>query len=96
MKIKKLKGAIILLKVYMIQNIMHKKLNIILPGLGDSGGIKVIKKYQELLTELGWDVIIYCPVKSYNLHRYKFAFKNLVHQIYCTLKTIFEINKKKI
>lgn len=80
----------------MIQkNIMHKKLNIILPGLGDSGGIKVIKKYRELLTELGWDVIIYCPVKSYNLHRYKFAFKNLVHQIYCTLKTIFEINKKE-
>jgi hypothetical protein len=36
----------------MIQkNIMHKKLNIILPGLGDSGGIRFVKQYQKLLIE---------------------------------------------
>lgn len=77
------------------ESIMSKKLNIILPGLGDSGGIRVMKKYQELLSGLGWDVIIYCPVKSYNLHRYKSSLKNLIHQVYCTLKVIFEINRKE-
>ena len=61
---------------------MNKKINIILPGLGNSGGIIVIKKYAEMLSEIGWDVVIYSPVKAYNLHRYKNEFKNLIHQIY--------------
>ena len=73
---------------------MNKKINIILPGLGNSGGIIVIKKYAEMLSEVGWDVVIYSPVKAYNLHRYKSEFENLIHQIYCTIKTVLELRSK--
>lgn len=71
-----------------------KKINIILPGLGDSGGIQVVKKYKELMEKDGWDVIIYAPLKAYNLHRYRSNIKNKIHQIYCTIKTIPEIKSK--
>lgn len=67
-----------------------KKLNIVLPGLGASGGMEVVKKYKDLLTQKGWDVIIYAPIRAYNLHRYNSAIKNWIHQIYCTLKTLKE------
>lgn len=72
-----------------------KKLNIVLPGLGASGGIDVIKKYKELLSKKGWDVIIYAPVRAYNLHRYKSAIKNWIHQVYCTFKTLKEKKNKR-
>ena len=71
-----------------------KKINIILPGLGDSGGIQVVKKYKELMEKDGWDVIIYAPLKAYNLHRYRSNIKNKIHQIYCTIKTIPDIKRK--
>ena len=71
-----------------------KKINIILPGLGVSGGIQVVKKYKELMEKDGWDVIIYAPLKAYNLHRYRSNIKNKIHQIYCTIKTIPEIKRK--
>lgn len=77
-----------------MQENIKLKLNIILPGLGDSGGIQIVKKYKDLLEKQGWDVIIYAPIKAYNLHRYKSNAKNIVHQIYCTIKTICEINGK--
>ena len=74
---------------------MKKTINFILPGLGDSGGMFVVKKYSEMLKNAGWDVVIYCPIEAYNVHRYKSRLKNLIHQWYCTLKTISEINSKK-
>lgn len=73
----------------------RNKINIILPGLGDSGGIKVIYIYKELLEKSGWDVVIYATIVQNNLHRYSSKIKNLAHQIYCTEKVFFEKNNKK-
>lgn len=72
-----------------------RKLNIILPGLGTSGGIKVIYKYKQLLEKDGWDVEIYSSIFANNLHRYTSPFKNIAHQIYCTGKSFAETRKKK-
>lgn len=71
------------------------KINIIMPGLGDSGGIKVIQRYAEMMTASGEDVCVYCPIKAYNLHRYKSEIKNKIHQIYCTVKTLIACLKKE-
>ncbi len=72
-----------------------KKLNIILPGLGESGGMDVVKKYKELLSKRGWDVIIYAPIRAYNLHRYSSVIKNWIHKVYCTFKTLREKKYKR-
>ena len=66
------------------------KINFIMPGLGDSGGMKVIRTYAELMKKAGEDVVIYCPIKALNLHRYNSKLKNTIHQFYCTLKTLLE------
>lgn len=71
------------------------KINIIMPGLGDSGGIKVIQRYAEMMSASGEDVCVYCPIKAYNLHRYKSEIKNKIHQIYCTVKTLITCLKKE-
>lgn len=71
------------------------KINFILPGLGDSGGIKVVMKYASLLNGQGIDTVVYCPMLAYNLHRYSSHVKNRIHQLYCTVKTIAEKNSKK-
>ncbi|MFK5655762.1 hypothetical protein ACIA4K_04010 [Lactobacillus delbrueckii subsp. bulgaricus] len=47
------------------------RVNFILPGLGDSGGIQVVKKYAELFREKGIDVVIYSSVIADDLHRYQ-------------------------
>ena len=70
------------------------KINFIMPGLGDSGGIKVIRNYAAMMNAAGEDVIIYCPIKAYNLHRYESSIKNIMHQIYCTVKTILSVITK--
>lgn len=70
------------------------KINFIMPGLGESGGMNVIRTYAELMKKKGEDVVIYCPVKAFNLHRYTSKPKNKVHQFYCTLKTVLEIITK--
>ena len=64
------------------------KINFILPSIGDSGGIKVVEKYAELLASHGHDVIIYKSIKAFNMHRYDSNIKNIVHQIYCSGKAI--------
>ncbi len=72
------------------------KINFILPGLGDSGGIKVALIYAKLISNHGHDVIIYSQIKGYNLGRYDKQMINKVHQLYCTLKTISQyVNSKK-
>lgn len=70
------------------------KVNFICPGLGDSGGIKVVEKYAELLNERGVDTIIYSSIRSSNVHRYQSSLKNALHQVYCTAKAIPEIKRK--
>lgn len=74
------------------------KVNFILPGLGDSGGIKVVNKYAELFKNRNIDVIIYASILSNNLHRYNSPIKNIIHQTYCTGKTVGTAlsNKKSI
>ena len=64
------------------------KINFIMPGLGDSGGIKVVRRYASMMNDRGIDVIVYSPIKAYNFHRYTSSIKNKMHQIYCTFKTI--------
>lgn len=63
------------------------RVNFILPGLGDSGGIQVVDKYAEIFREKGIDVVIYSSVIADNLHRYPNRLKNKAHQSYCTWKT---------
>jgi hypothetical protein len=60
------------------------RVNFIIPGLGDSGGIQVVKKYAELFRERGIDVVIYSSVIADDLHRYPIRYKeqstsNLLH-----------------
>lgn len=71
------------------------KINFIMPGLGDSGGIKVVRKYVSMMSEKGIDVIIYSPVKAYNLYRYKSKLKNKIHQFYCTIKNVYTFMKNE-
>ena len=71
------------------------KINIILPMLAKSGGADVIYKYTELLTAHGHDVVIYKPVVAFNLRRYKSRLTNRIHQLYCSLKGISKIGKKR-
>ena len=69
------------------------KINIIMPGLGKSGGQIVLKRYADELSELGNDVVIYCPIIAYNLHRYKNPLTNIIHKLYCTSKNIIQLKK---
>ena len=71
------------------------KINFVLPGLGDSGGIRVVKEYTKLFNEMGIDTCIYCPVLADNLHRYARGSKNILHQIYCTAKTLIHMYRKQ-
>lgn len=69
------------------------KINFVLPALGQSGGMDVIYKYADLLSNRGHDVIVYKEIKARNMLRYKSKFKNLLHCYYCTIKGIVFINK---
>lgn len=71
------------------------RVNFILPGLGDSGGIKVVRKYVELMKKRDVDVCIYCSLIADNLHRYPSGLLNLVHQVYCTLKLFWVALRNK-
>lgn len=71
------------------------KVNFICPGLGDSGGIKVVEKYAELFKARGIDVVVYSPIIGSNVHRYQSSLVNKIHQAYCTIKTIPAIKIKR-
>lgn len=62
------------------------KISFILPSIGDSGGIKVVNKYAELLANRGHDIVIYKSIIAFNMHRYKYKIQNIIHQIYCSIK----------
>ena len=68
-------------------------IDFILPPIGSSGGIDVVYKYADLLIKRGHDVRVYKKIKASNMHRYKSAFVNGIHQAYCTVKTIFNYKK---
>lgn len=69
------------------------KVNFVLPPIGSSGGIDVIYKYVDLLQKSGYDVCVYKAILANNMHRYHSNVKNIIHQIYCTAKTVFEKEK---
>ena len=69
------------------------KVNFVLPPIGSSGGIDVIYKYVDLLQKSGYDVCVYKAIQANNMHRYHSNVKNIIHQIYCTAKTVFEKEK---
>ena len=71
------------------------KINFILPSIGNSGGIDVVQKYADIMSIMGHDVVIYKEILSPNLHRYKSALKNKMHQGWCSLKSLTGIGKKK-
>ena len=71
------------------------KVNFILPPIGSSGGIDVVYKYVDLLQKGGHDVCVYKAMQASNMHRYHSNTKNIIHQIYCTVKTVFEKEKYK-
>jgi glycosyltransferase involved in cell wall biosynthesis len=68
-------------------------INFVLTSIGASGGIDVVYKYVDMLTERGHDVCVYKEIQASNMHRYDSKAKNLLHQAYCTLKAY--IQKKK-
>ena len=68
-------------------------IDFILPPIGSSGGIDVVYKYADLLIKRGHDVRVYKEIKASNMHRYKSAFVNGIHQAYCTVKAIFNYKK---
>ena len=63
-------------------------INFVLPSIGASGGIDVVYKYVELLTLRGHDVCVYKELCASNMHRYQSKLKNLIHQIYCSVKAV--------
>ena len=71
------------------------QINFILPAMGNSGGIDVVYKYASLLREEGHSVTIYKEIIGRNMHRYKSGIKNLMHCIYCTVKSIVTVKKNK-
>lgn len=71
------------------------KINIVLPSIGVSGGINVIYKYVDLLSERGHDVCVYKEYLASNMHRYESKVKNTIHQCYCTFKAVLQKDKWK-
>lgn len=72
------------------------KINFIMSGLGDSGGMKVVRRYAEELDKLGNEVVIYCPMIAYNLHRYGSSVKNYIHKAYCTGKILIQKKNNRL
>lgn len=48
--------------------IKENRINFVLPSLGESGGLKVIYKYSELMRLRGYDVFLYFPIIPYKLN----------------------------
>lgn len=71
------------------------KINIVMPSIGNSGGIDVVYKYVYLLKKRGHDVCVYKELKAVNICRYSSKMKNYLHQVYCTLKACVQKNKGK-
>lgn len=71
------------------------KINIIIPGVGLSGGIRVLFKYSELLKKLGHDIVFYTPIKAYDVKNYQNELTNFRHVITNTIKRFYSYEIKK-
>lgn len=71
------------------------KINIIIPGIGLSGGIRVLFKYAELLNKNDVDVLFYTPILAYDVHNCNSILINKAHVITNTCKRINAYRIKK-
>lgn len=78
----------------MIESIM--KINIIIPGVGLTGGIRVVFKYSELLEKAGHNVVFYTPIKAYDVKNHKSELINFRHVITNSLKRFYLYKVRKI
>ena len=71
-------------------------INIIVPGIGLSGGMRVLFQYGEMLKAKGHDIIFYTPLKAYDVQNNKSIILNKMHVVTNTIKRIYgyEIKKK--
>lgn len=70
------------------------KVNFIMPGLGDSGGMKVVYKYAKLLRNLNVNVKIYSAILPPTSYKFSSKLANHIHQLYCLLKTFLFVKDK--
>lgn len=73
------------------------KINVIIPGIGLSGGIRVLFRYAELLNEKNHDVVFYTPLLAYDVKNCNSEFLNKLHVISNSLKRVstYKIKKKQ-
>lgn len=73
------------------------KINIIIPGIGLSGGIRVLFRYGELLNEKKHDVVFYTPLLAYDVKNSKSEISNKLHVITNSVKRIvtYKIKNKQ-
>lgn len=64
------------------------KINIVIPGVGLSGGIRVLFQYAELLEKKGHDVIFYTPVLAYDVKNSNSELVNKIHVFTNSIKRI--------
>ena len=71
-------------------------INIIVPGIGLSGGMRVLFQYGELLKAKGHDVVFYTPLKAYDVKNNKSLILNKAHVVTNTIKRIYGYEIKNI
>ena len=78
-----------------IKDVNYTKLrvNFFLPSVLLSGGVRVVLKYSRMLSDKGYDVIIYVPIVSYLLKEN--SIKARVSQLRNTLGKIYHLRLKK-
>lgn len=69
------------------------KINIVIPGVGLSGGIRVLFRYAELLNQKGHDVIFYTPLIAYDV---KNSNNELINKLHVISNSIKRINSYKV
>ena len=70
-------------------------INIIIPGIGLSGGMRVLFQYGELLKAKGHDIVFYTPLLAYDVKNNKSEILNKIHVVTNTIKRIYNYVIKK-
>ena len=64
-------------------------INIIVPGIGLSGGMRVLFQYGELFKAKGHDVVFYTPLMAYDVQNSNSLILNKAHVVTNTIKRIY-------
>ena len=70
-------------------------INIIVPGIGLSGGMRVLFQYGELFKAKGHDVVFYTPLMAYDVQNSNSLILNKAHVVTNTIKRIYSYKIKK-